>query len=28
MKATATKVVTEPVTELSTLMAVTGKAPK
>jgi hypothetical protein len=28
MKATATKVVTEPVTELSTLMTVTGKAPK
>ena len=28
MKATATKVVTEPVTELSTLMEVTGKAPK
>lgn len=28
MKATATKVVTEPVTELSTLMAVSGKAPK
>ena len=28
MKATATKVETEPVTELSTLMEVTGKAPK
>ena len=28
MKATATKVVTEPLTELSTLMTVTGKAPK
>ena len=28
MKATATRVVTEPVTELSTLMTVTGKAPK
>ena len=28
MKATATRVVTEPVTELSTLMEVAGKAPK